>query len=69
MLSSEPPEASKEIVTRFPGLRFSYYMCGIQMCSQLVMDDMKQPFHLMLQHLLAKGGVKGLVILSHILDP
>ena len=60
MLEWEPPISNKRVATKYPGLRFSFFICGIQMCSQLIMDETKSPFHLMLQHLLAKDGVKAL---------
>ena len=60
MLVSEPPKANQVLSAEHPKMKFSFYICGLQMCSQLIMDESKSLFHLMLQHFLAKDGVTAL---------
>ena len=36
--------------------RFSFLTCAVQLGAQLLMDDSRAPYHLMLQHLLAANG-------------
>ena len=36
--------------------RFSFFTCAVQLSSQLLMDDVRSPYHLMLQHLLSQKG-------------
>lgn len=49
----EPP--LKSPTSRF---RFSFFTCAVQLSSQLLMDDVRSPYHLMLQHLLSQRGEK-----------
>ena len=60
MLESEPPRANRVLSQSHPKMRFAFFICGIQMCTQLIMDESKSLFHLMLQHFLAKDGVTAL---------
>ena len=40
--------------------RFSFFTSAVQLCSQLLMDDARSPYHLMLQHLISQDGAKAL---------
>ena len=41
-------------------MRLVFFICGNQMCMQLIMDESKSLFHLMLQHFLVKDGLTAL---------